>query len=285
MTGLPPVSFEALGDSPAGVWRRPRRFGFADRIGIVPVSDSEFLQTSLYLPLAVRESAGGCEVVAIIHSALLGRPVVRADGRWLPFYMPIALRCLPFRNVDKSMQKPGGLEIATDLDSDGDGSVVPFLAEDGRAHPEFAGVTSLLDRLATGQARLARAAASLLAADLLVKLTSRRPDAALPSGLDLLVVDPARVRRLTNSRTAALAMDGSLALELAMSCCFSARLWAGHVGPESSGDSDKEAATSQPMLLDDRMNGSLAIELRIDDSALFSFDAFIKGDERRVDPG
>ena len=285
MTAQPPLSFDVLGDKPTGVWRRPRRFGFADRIGTILLSDSELLQTSLYLPLAVRESAGTCEVVAVVHSALLARPVVRADGRWLPFYMPIALRCLPFRHARGTTGKTRGLEITTDLHRDGDGPIFPFLTDGGRMHQEFATATSLLDRLEAGRAALSKGAASLLAADLLVKLTSVRPEAALPPDTNLLVVDPARLGRLSHARTVALARDGLTALDLATACCFSSRLWAPHLGPDLSADRDTPPAVGEQTSLDHRMSGSFAIELRIDDSALFSFDAFVTGDARQVDPG
>ena len=97
-----PLHFEALGDGPGDVWRRPRQFRFLDRVGTVPLSDSELLQTSLYLPLAVQEGAGTHEVVAVVHPDFLARPPVRAGGRWGQFYMPIALRCLPFRRAGQA---------------------------------------------------------------------------------------------------------------------------------------------------------------------------------------
>ena len=270
-----PLRFEALDEKPTGVWSRPRQFRFLDRIGAIPVSDSELLQSALYLPLAVREEAGTCEVVAVVHTDFLARPLVRDDGRWLAFYMPIALRCLPFRHAGRAAGGGAKLEIATGLDV-GDGALaLPFIAEAGRPHRDFATAVSHLDRLEVGKARLAKAAAALLAADLLVKLTSSNARKALDT--DLLVVDQKRLRRLTQARTMALAMDGLLALDLATACCFSGRLWAPHLIPESSNTATDAA---DPISFDQRSHGVLPVDLRIDDSSLFSFEAFTESDDQ-----
>ena len=280
-----PLHFEALGGGPGEVWRRPRQFRFLDRVGTVPLSDSEFLQTSLYLPLAVQEGAGTHEVVAVVHPDFLARPPVRAGGRWGQFYMPIALRCLPFRHAGQAAGSISRLEIATDLDADDDAVVRPLLADNGRMHQDLAGVVSLLDRLERGKARLASAAASLVAADLLVPLTSTNPENALAVDVKLLVIDPRRLRRLTPARTVALAADGFLPLDLATAFTFSSRLWASNLAPGRSTDDDAQIATVDPALFGQHAQGAFAIELRIDDSSLFSFDIFVKSDKPSVDPG
>jgi hypothetical protein len=281
-----PLHFEALGDGPGGVWQPPRQFRFLDRVGTVPLSDSELLQTSLYLPLAVQESAGTHEVVGVVHPEFLARPLVRADGRWGQFYMPIALRCLPFRRAGRV--KGGGvtkLEIATDLGVDDDAAVTPLFAGNGRLHQDLAAVVSLLDRLEKGKARLASAAASLAAADLLVPLTSTNAANALAIDVKLLVIDPRRLRRLTPARTVALAADGILPLDLATACVFSSRLWASNLAPAPSTDDDAQIAIVDPALFGQRAQGTFAIELRIDDSSLFSFDTFAKSGTPPVEPG
>ena len=269
-----PLRFEALDERPAGVWRRPRQFHFLDRIGVIPVSDSELLQSALYLPLAVREAAGTCDVVAVVHTDFLARPLVRDNGRWLPFYMPIALRCLPFRHAGRTTAGTAKLEIATGLDVDDTAPALPFIADAGRPHRDFAAAQAHLDRLEIGKARLAKAAATLLAADLLVKLTSSNARKALDT--HLLVVDQNRLRRLTQARTTALAMDGLLALDLATACCFSSRLWASHLVPESTDSTQSDS----PISFDHRSHGVLPVDLRIDDSSLFSFEAFTEGDDQ-----
>jgi hypothetical protein len=280
-----PLHFEALGGGPGEVWRRPRQFRFLDRIGSVPLSDSELLQTSLYLPLAVQEGAGTHEVVAVVHPDFLARPPVGAGGRWGQFYMPIALRCLPFRRAGQATGNISKLEIATDLNADDDAMVLPLFAENGRMHQDLAGVVSLLDRLEKGKARLAKAAASLVAADLLVPLISTNPENALAVDVELLVIDPRRLRRLTPARTVALAADGFLALDLATAFAFSSRLWASNLAPGRSTDDDAQIATVDPALFGQPSQGAFALELRIDDSSLFSFDTFVKSDKTSVDPG
>lgn len=281
-----PLRFEALGDGPGDIWRPPRQFRFLDRVGTVPLSDSELLQTSLYLPLAVQESAGTHEVVGVVHPGFQARSPVRADGRWGHFYMPIALRCLPFRRARQATD--GGipkLEIATDLDTDDDAVVQPLFAENGRLHQDLAGIISLLERLERGKARLASAAASLMAADLLVPLTSTNAANALAVDVKLLVIDPRRLRRLTPARTVALAADGFLPLDLATAFVFSSRLWASTLAPAPSTDDDARIAIVDPASFGQHSPGAFAIELRIDDSSLFSFDTFAKSGTPLVDPG
>lgn len=281
-----PLHFQAPGDGPGDVWRQPRQFGFLDRVGAVPLSDSELLQTSLYLPLAVQESAGTHEVVGVVHPDFLARSPVRADGRWGHFYMPIALRCLPFRRAGAATA--GGiptLEMATDLGADDDAVVLPLFGDNGRLHQDVAGVVSLLDRLERGKARLASAAASLMAADLLVPLASTNAANALAVDVKLLVVDPRRLRRLTPARTVALAADGFLPLDLATAFVFSSRLWTSSLAPAPSADDDARTAVVDPPLFGQHAQGTFAIELRIDDSSLFSFDTFAKSATPSVEPG
>ena len=280
-----PLHFEPMDDGPGNVWRRPRQFKFLDRVGAVPLSDSELLQTSLYLPLAVQAGAGGHEVVAVVHPDFLARPPVGADGRWRQFYMPIALRCLPFRRAAHATSSLSSLEIATDLDAGDDAALMPLFAESGRLHQDLAGVVSLLDRLERGKARLAKAAASLVAADLLVPLISTNPESRLAIDVELLVVDPRRLQQLTPARTVALAADGFLPLDLATAFAFSNRLWASTLAPGRSTDDDAQVAAVDSALFGQHGQGAFAIELRIDDSSLFSFDTFVKSDKPPVDPG
>ncbi|HEX2885982.1 SapC family protein [Vineibacter terrae] len=267
-----PFDFRPLGDRPSGMWRRPRQFGFLNRVGTIPLADSELLQTSLYLPLAVREAADAYEVIAVLHPDFLARSPVRPDGRWVPPYMPIALRYLPLRRSHCTADKVSSLEIAQDLDAGADAIAAPFFADDGRMHPDFAAAMSHFDRLEVGKARLAKAAASLVAADILVKLTSTSSEALAPD-VDLLVIDPRRWRQLTPPRIAALAADGFLALDLATACCFSARLWAPHLVPQVA-DGGQHDADASLVPFEQRGHGAFPIELRIDDSSLFSFDAY-----------
>lgn len=280
-----PLRFEPLRDRRDDIWRRPRQFRFLDRLGVVPLSDSELLQTSLYLPLAVQEGAGIYEVVAVVHPAFLARRPHRADGRWGGAYMPIALRCLPFRNGDRAADGAATLEMATDLEVDDDSLVLPF-AENGRMQQDLARVVSLLDRLDKGKARLASAAASLVAADLLVPLVSTDAESALAANTKLLVIDPQRLWNLTSSRTVALAADSFLPLDLATAFAFSSRLWASNLAPDrTTTDDNRRTPAVDPALFGQDAQAAFAIELRIDDSSLFSFDAFAKGEKPFVDPG
>lgn len=279
------LRFEPLRDWRDGTWRRPRQFRFLDRLGFVPLSDSELLQTSLYLPLAVREGVGTYEVVAVVHPAFLAQQPLRTDGRWRLSYMPIALRCLPFRNGDRVATGEATLEMAADLEADDDSVVLP-LTENGRMQQDLARLISLLDRLEKGKARLSSAAASLVAADLLVPLVSTDAGNALAADVKLLVIDPQRLRKLTPSRTVALAADSFLPLDLATAFVFSSRLWAPNLAPDrTTMDDNGQTPAVDPAWLGQNAQAAFAIELRIDDSSLFSFDTFAQGGKPFVDHG
>lgn len=279
-----PLHFEMLRERPGDVWRRPRQFGFVDRLGAVPLSDSELLQTSLHLPLAVQQGTGAHEVVAVVHPDFLARRPLRVDGRWGQSYMPIALRCLPFRKGGRDADGIAKLEIAADLEVDDDSAALPF-AESGRLQQDLARVVSLLDRLEKGKARLASAAASLVAADLLVPLISTDAQNALAVDVQLLVIDPRRLWKLTPARTVALAADSFLPLDLATALTFSSRLWASNLIPDrSTTDDDAQTPAVDPALFGHHAHAAFAIELRIDDSSLFSFDTFVKSDKPFTGP-
>jgi hypothetical protein len=103
--------------------------------------------------------------------------------------------------------------------------------------------------------------------------------------VELLVIDPRRLRRLTPARTVALAADGFLPLDLATAFAFSSRLWASSLAPGRSADDDAQIAAVDPALFGQHAQAAIAIELRIDDSSLFSIDTFVKSDKPSVDPG
>src|SRR5215813_13650899 len=92
-----PIRFTALAGAQRETWRRPASFAFARQISQIPLSDSELLLTSHHLPIAIDYVDDRLQVVAITSSQFQRAPVVGADGRWQKGYMPIALRCLPFR--------------------------------------------------------------------------------------------------------------------------------------------------------------------------------------------
>lgn len=252
------------------VLRCPRCFDFLDRLISVPVADTEFLQVSQHLPLALRDHGSGCEVVAVVHSALVAAPLLRRDGRWAPAYLPIALRSLPLRRAGQS------LEITSDIEAGADATLVPLSDEAGAPHRDFKALVHFLDRLEAGKARLERAAKRLVAADLVVELDLTAHSGA-SSSAPLLVVDRRRLQNLSGSRAAALADDDFLALDLATACCFSVRLFARDIVPVAVLDEDGPALRSP---LDHLTQNAFAIDLRIDDSALFSSEAFHRALER-----
>ncbi len=269
IAGPTPAEIVFVPAKTAGVctWSRPRRFDFFDTLVAAPIADSEILNLAHYGPIAVRMEEGGLEVVLLLHSAFTTASLVSNQGRWVPPYAPMSLRCLPFRGsglVDDMEFAPG----LCDLDAEQH----PFTNEKGGPDPAYAYVLQMLQRLSQGGARLSQAAKMLLAADLLAPLhqLESHPD------LSLFVPDPERFARLSAIRAAALTIDANMPLELASAALFSQR-WLKKGSIQSVAKSADElpvterAAPTRPTYHDD-----LDRSFVMDDSSLFSIDAFLK---------
>jgi hypothetical protein len=264
------ILFATVGNGEPKVWRKPRSLRFAGEISYVPLSDSEILQTSHHLPIAIDYVADGPRVIAITDAAMQRTPLLSSDGRWLRGYTPIALRCLPFR-LARSRQAPAGLEVALNLDCAGQPEV-PLFSTDGTLTPEVQLILALLQRLEEGKRELRKAAEMLLIADVLTPFQiGRRAEGADPARV--LTVDRNKFAALSNSRVAHLVKDGFLPIDLACACVFSQRLMptlvpvaAGAAGPTSR---EKVIATGL-----DEFVTAWTLDVQVDDSELFSFERF-----------
>lgn len=206
--------FVSLEGSGIEEWAPPGGLSFFDELCSVPLSDTELLHMSHYSPIGIAIDQIGPQVVAILHSGLLKAEQVNPEGRWVPRYTPMALRCLPFR----PSRQGGSPEIAPVL-MDGNMPKLPIFSSPGNPAPEYAPIREMLDRLARGGARLTNAAKLLIAADVLSPL-QRLPDRPLEK---LFVANADKIRTQPAGRMAALTADDNLAFELAAASLFSLR--------------------------------------------------------------
>jgi hypothetical protein len=261
----PSPDFVPLPDSKLPGWKRLASARIlADSYGC-PIADSELLLCSHHLPLAIVESDLGLDVIALTGAAFTLSAAVAQDGRWIPPYSPIALRCLPL-----AVDLAGNRLIAPRLMS-AKGPVIPFEAEDGGPSRELAAVTGLLTRLDEGRRKLRRAAERLFVAGLLAPLRSTDPIERLPSGPKLYSVDEAALEAMTGPRTAHLANENFLPLDLAGACVFSRRLLKPFISlsPE---ETDGEPVYHGRANLDDFVQGAVELDVELDRSELFDLD-------------
>lgn len=252
-----PVQFEA-----AATWRRVPSFSFVNRLQQIPLSDSELLQSSHHLPVAVDCSGGGLQVVAITAGPLQRSPLSNAEGQWQRGYIPIALRCFPFRLSGQT------LEIATDADT-GAGAALPVLSPDGSATQDIKTIVALLRRLEAGRQKLHAAAERLLIADVLTPLQMMKVPGQAAELSSLLTIDRNKFNALSARRIAQIGREGFLPLDLAAACLFSQRLTPAAISVpiQPASPVPSAAAAEQTEVL-------LASGTELDDSELFSFEAF-----------
>lgn len=251
-------------------WRRPGSLGFVGDIGQMALSDSEILLSSHHLPIAIDHIGDRLEVVAMTAPQFQRAPLVNADGQWLRGYVPIALRCLPFRlTVNDAGAET--LEIAATIQGS-NGADIALRDADGAFTGEIRQIVGLLRRLEGGRQKLRAAAEKLLIADVLVPFRLARLPGSNPTHSRALTVDPNRFSALSNRRAAHLAKDDFLAIDLASACLFSQRLMPGpiSVASETKPASNVAATTSDEAVL------GLRPTAQLDDSELFSFELFSK---------
>lgn len=268
---IEPIKFESVSASDTPAWRKPASFSFLSEIAQVPLSDSEVLQTSHHLPLAIDYLNDGPRVVAIVQPQFHRTPVIGANGQWQKGYMPIALRCLPFRlapNADGKMD----LEIAANLDS-GETAGMPVRQSDGSLAAEVKHIEALLRRLEQGKHNLRRAAEILLIADVLTPLKMASMPEAASTGRRLLIVDRNKFAALSNSRVAHLVKNGFLPIDLAVASIFSQRLMPTLVAVASEGRAAGRQERGVAAGIDE-FSSALALDIQVDDSELFSFERF-----------
>lgn len=267
------LRFTPLDEAGLRSWCRPARFDWLDRLGTLPIADTELLNLSHHCPIAIQTLPTGPSVVCVVDSELLRVSRVNRHGRWTAPYAPLALRSLPFRMREE--RGDIGIEVALDLARVGDVNepALSFQGEDSTPSPEFAHVLTMLERLRQGAARLTDAAKLLVAADVLVPVAASGRNVAGPV---LEVVSGERLGALSDRRAAALTADDCLALDLAAASLFSQHWLAAEFLTERpagtrGGMTAARGEGGPPHPLTEAIGGPVCM----DDSPLFSIDDYV----------
>jgi hypothetical protein len=264
-----PLVFSALSETRPQTWRRPDTFAFIDRIAQVPLSDSEILLCSHHLPIAITYLSEGPRVVAITDAQFQRTAVVAANGNWQRPYMPVALKCLPFRLSPGSDGKLA-VEIAGKI-CEAEQGTLPTHREDGSLTPEIKNIVAVLHRLEEGKRALRKAAEMLLIADVLTPLRIARLAKTGTPGSGYLIVDRNKFAGLSKSRVAHLIKDSFLPIDLAAACMFSQRLMPTLVAVPGSRSDHRDHALH---IGTEEFSSPLPLNLQVDRSDLFSFERF-----------
>lgn len=266
----PTITFAKVAAGNPPHWRRPRSFEFVRAIPHVPLADTEVLQTSLYLPVVIDYAPDGPRVVAATNPRFHRWPMTGSGGKWLRTYLPICLRCLPFRTV-RDADGNTGIEVAIDL-GEKDQPALPTFSANGALTPEVQKIAALLRRLEEGKQALQKAAEMLLIADVLTSLRlANIPDAAPANRY--LTVDRNKFASLSNSRVAHIIRDGFLPIDLAAACIASQRLMPTLVSVATADQTGAGHSKAISTRIDDLVS-TLTLNVEVDPSELFSFEQF-----------
>ncbi len=270
-----------LEDEPDGEWPQTQRVDRFGRMGLMPVAEREILNLSHHAPLAVALGVGAPHVVALIDPDLLSTPCIDGQGRWLPSYQPLALRCLPFYLADPAGERPRRA-LLEDLSDPADAKIRRYRDAGGALSPAYRRAIDGLEQLAAGARRLRQAAEALLAADLLEPLRFEGGAGQHFASASLMAADPARFIALNPLRTRLLAREGMLALDLMTASYFSLRLL-------RPGTRRRDRPTPAPradsgLSLDPGLEplDLAGVDVALDDSALFSVEAFLAAGRERI---
>lgn len=259
--------FQPVASAGIDKWRRQLRFPWLAELGAIPIADTELLNLSHHCPIVIHLQNGVPSVQCLVRHDLVQAPRFAGDGRWLLAYQPIALRTLPFR-----IRNAGGkglIEVSRKLADDPDAAEpMALFGETGVETRDYATLVSLLEGLHRGAGRLSDAARILMAADVLVPLEGEFDGAELLTPHSELLLDTPL------TRACALTADGFLAFDLAAASLFSQRWLApGLIG----GRRLATPVETVPILregLEHGLRDALDNPVILDESALFSFDAF-----------
>lgn len=240
-------------------------------LAAVPISDTELLHLGHYAPIGVLIAEGGVTqpvVVLLTHPELAERGPFNAAAKWMPPYMPLALRALPFTpGVEGECLYSPTLVVTHEAPA------WQVESPAGKPTQEFRAALDLVQKLHRGARRLSDAARLLLAADVLVPL---EPIESRP-GDRFLVVSLERLAALSPSQSAGLTAMGMLPLELAAASLFSRRYLTRGLAPEAAAAERRDranrigATTAIDPLPIDPMGSSFVL----DTSPLFNIDELL----------
>lgn len=268
--GIDRLDFRPVRSGEALFWRRPVNFSFLEDVRWAPVAESELLNLSHHLPLAVRVLPGGVSVRAGVDTTLLRQPLIDEAGRWLRPYMPISLRSLPFR----LSVPPGGeversrLMIAEAIGSADAETGDPIFGPDRKLAEKAGEISSTLVRAHLSAQKLDEAAELLLLSDILAPVETDDGD-----GGDTLTVDLTRLPAFSGHRAASLVRHGFLPMHLLFSLVFSRRLLSPRLQIRQR-DYGPAAAVHEKTLEDFNFANLAPMNFALDDSDLVPVDLF-----------
>jgi hypothetical protein len=266
--GTGELTFISLKDYQGSAWFKPAEFFWLDRLGVLPIADSEFMALAHFCPIAIEMHETGPRPVAVLHSQLIGHRLISDEGRWRPPYAPLALRSMPFR-VGTALT-PDAVDICPEIAETGADAKLrqAMFGHKGGPTQPYATILSMLHRLQKSAVRLRNATKVLLAMDILRPLTNVPPGPFGPLytiGLDsMLALQPSRIMALT--------ADACCPLELATTIAFSRR-W---LVPDAVKGDGRPFSSSRSgvrqKLYDHHIVDPLDEPFGLDESPLFNFD-------------
>ncbi len=270
-TGL---TFTPLTDYGNSSWSRPADLFWLDRLGILPVADTEILALAHFCPIAIDVAGGSPRVVAVVHSRHLAHQLLSDDGRWKCPYAPLAIRTMPFRNAPVARD---GIEICLEIaEAGGDPHLrQPMFGQKGGATQAWTSIQTMLGHLRKGAPRLGNAAKALLGLDLptpIARLANGQPASLHTIRTDdLLAVQPGRIVALT--------ADSCCPLELATAMAFSRRWLASEALQGDARQHSPASSSVREKLYGHALAEPLDETFALDHSPLFSFDEFSARDK------
>lgn len=264
------VPFASIPAPSALRWGTLRDFSSLMPLTAVPIADTELLHLSHYgvIAVAIPTDPMGLPLVVMLTHPEMSRVVpFNGAGKWLPPYMPLALRALPFTPgyAGECLYSPSLVVTAEQPQWRAE-------AAPGKPTAEFRAMLDLVQRIFVGARRLSDAARMLLAADVLVPLEPLTNQAETR----FFVARDDRLADLAPARAAALTALGMLPMELAAASLFSCRYLSRKI--------DMRAAQTRSVARYSDFGNASAIEplpielsgdnFALDTSSLFNIDDF-----------
>ena len=194
-------------------------FDKLDQLGWLPLADSELLLCAHYCAIGVRLDGQHPMVGIVTHTDILARSLIANDANWTAAYMPISLRCFPFRLQGPPGDDPlAGLELAAVKPLSEKPRLLRLRDEQGGPSKELLSIHDGLKNVWESQQRWQAALELLLIADVLVPI-KRQADAAPRSGLH--TVDRRRFVQLSKTALEAMTRHSFAAIDLVTAMTFS----------------------------------------------------------------
>lgn len=144
-------------------WRRPSGYSFAASDAIIPLLGMEFDRAGVAMPIAFVEHQGHYSAVGLMSPVPGQNLFIAPNGQWLGNYVPLVLRCYPF----KLARIEGSTRFALCIDEDSGVIVDPdadterFYDDDGKLSAAITNVFQVLQQVEQGRTATELALAAL----------------------------------------------------------------------------------------------------------------------------